>query len=532
VRHLAGLYDAIDRTTSTLGKLAALRGYFQEAPPADAAWALYFLTGRRLTRLVAPSLLWQWALEESELPPWLFEESYAAVGDLAETIALLLGRAEPASSDDLTLARWMDERLLRLRGLGADEQRGCVVRWWRELDRRQLYLLGKLLTGELRVGVSQTLVLRALAEAAGLPRPLIAHRLMGSWEPTAAFFTGLFTPGDAAVDPSRPYPFYLASPIDRAPETLGAPAGFVIEWKWDGIRAQLIRRAGQVHLWSRGEELITDRFPEIRDAALGALPDGTVLDGEVLAFEGGRPLPFARLQRRIGRLRLSPKVLAEAPAVLVAFDLLEQDGKDLRELPIEERRARMLDLVASVARDALRASEAVVAGSWPELAQERAGSRARGVEGLMLKRRGSPYRSGRPRGDWWKWKIDPFTIDAVLLYAQPGHGRRAGVLTDYTFALWEAGELVPIAKAYSGMTNQEIDQLDRWIRAHTRERFGPVRAVEPVQVFELAFEAIARSSRHRSGVAVRFPRIARWRTDKQAAEADTLDTLRALLPRP
>jgi DNA ligase-1 len=256
-----------------------------------------------------------------------------------------------------------------------------------------------------------------------------------------------------------------------------------------------------------------------------------VLDGEVLAFEGGRPLPFARLQRRIGRLRLSPKVLAEAPAALVAFDLLEQGGQDLRELPIEERRARMLDVLAASARDALRASDAVAAGSWAVLAREREGSRARGVEGLMLKRRGSPYRSGRPRGDWWKWKIDPFTIDSVLIYAQPGHGRRAGVLTDYTFALWDGGELVPVAKAYSGLTNQEIDELDRWIRAHTRERFGPVRAVEPVQVFELAFEAIARSSRHRSGVAVRFPRIARWRTDKPAAEADTLDTLRALLPR-
>jgi DNA ligase-1 len=348
-------------------------------------------------------------------------------------------------------------------------------------------------------------------------------------------------------DRSRPYPFYLASPLDGDPKGLEDPAQWVVEWKWDGIRAQLVRRSGSVHLWSRGEELITHRFPEIAAAAT-RLPDGTVLDGEVLAFRDGRPLPFSALQQRIGRQKQVAQLARAVPVVFMTYDLLEDRSEDIRQLPLDERRGRLEALLVrsreggtaevQLQRDAtadptaagvLRASPTLRARTWDELADVRAESRARGVEGLMLKRRSSPYGVGRKRGDWWKWKIDPFTIDAVLIYAQPGSGRRASLLTDYTFGIWDQGELIPVAKAYSGLSNDEIGELDRWIRRHTRERFGPVRHVEPFHVFELGFEGIARSSRHRSGVAVRFPRMLRWRRDKRPEEADTLDTVRALL---
>src|SRR5262249_27456617 len=282
---------------------------------------------------------------------------------------------------------------------------------------------------------------------------------------------------------------------------------------------------GQTWLWSRGEELITHRFPEIAAAATH-LPDGTVLDGEILAFQDDRPLPFSALQQRIGRQKQVAQIMRAVPAVFVAYDVLEMDGRDLRGAPLSDRRDALLRLVAG---GVLRVSEEVAAPTWDALAELRRESRARGVEGFILKRRNAPYGVGRKKGAWWKWKIDPFTIDAVLIYAQPGNGRRASLLTDYTFGVWDEGQLVPIAKAYSGLSNTEIETLDAWIRRHTVERHGPVRAVEPVQVFELGFEAIAPASGHKSGIAVRFPRMLRWRTDKPAREADTLDTLRGLL---
>ncbi len=531
MKRFADLYDALDGTTSTLAKVAAMVDYFKSAPSEDAGWALYFLTGRRLKRVLGRKQLWEWSLEATGLSSWLLEESFAAVGDAAETIALLVGRPPGAegAAENLSLSAWIGERLLKLRELEPEAQRETVLAWWRQLSRRELYLLNKLMMGELRVGVSDTLVIRAVAERAGLPAPLISHRLMGTWEPSAQFFQSLVARSGPDIDSSRPYPFYLASPLEQPVEELGEPAQWLVEWKWDGIRGQLIRRAGESYLWSRGEELITHRFPELLAAAAEALPDGCVLDGEVLAFREGEPLPFAVLQRRIGRQKLTGAILEEAPAVFMAFDLLEQDGKDIRELPLRERRARLLTLLSS-APEQLQGSRAVEAISWQELATLRREARERNVEGLMLKRWESTYRTGRKRGDWWKWKIDPYSVDAVLVYAHPGHGRRANLFTDYTFAVWNAGELLPIAKAYSGLSDAEIQTLDRWIRANTLERHGPVRAVRPVQVFELHFEAIGASSRHKSGIAVRFPRIARWRTDKTAAEADTLDSVRALLP--
>jgi DNA ligase-1 len=535
----AQLFDEIDRTTSTNAKVAAMARYFSDAPPGDAAWAVFFLTGRRLKRLVPYVAIHDWTLAATGLPSWIIEESYSVVGDGAETAALVLDQlpAAPATASEsaagdaaverLSLARWVEERILALRNMDPDMQRAHVTRWWAPLDRLQRFVLLKMITGELRVGVSQTLVVRALGQASGLPIPTVAARLMGDWTPTADWFAGLLAQESTDVDRSRPYPFFLASPLEDEPSTLGAPSDWVLEWKWDGIRAQLVRRADAVHLWSRGEEVITQRFPEVIAAATH-LPDGTVLDGEILAFRDDRPLPFSALQQRIGRQKQVAQMVRAVPVVFMAYDIMELDNRDIRSLPLHERRAQLVALLAGK-EGVLRTSPVVTTSSWEDLAAQRRESRARGVEGLMLKRATSPYGVGRRRGDWWKWKIEPYTIDAVLIYAQPGSGKRASLLTDYTFGIWHDGELVPVAKAYSGLSNDEIGEMDRWIRRHTVERFGPVRHVEPVHVFELGFEGIARSPRHRSGIAVRFPRMLRWRKDKRPEEADTLENVRRLL---
>ena len=530
MRRLADLYDALDSTTSTNSKVEALTHYFRETPPADAAWGLFFLTGRRLKRLVPSKALRQWVRELTDTPEWLFDEAYAMVGDLAEIIALLLDQQErPQHIEEVPLSRWMEERILPLAGLSLPEQRERITGWWHVLPRRELFLFNKMLTGELRVGVSDTLVVRALAQYAQLPPASVSHRLMGTWSPSPSFFEQLVAPDVSDGDSSRPYPYYLASPLEQPVEDLGDRAEWLAEWKWDGIRGQLIHRRGSVYLWSRGEELITERFPEISKAA-ASLPPGTVIDGEVLAYAEGQPLPFSHLQRRIGRQKLTAKVLAEAPAAFMAYDLLEQDGQDLRALPLRERRARLEALLRD--KPMFPISPAITAPTWEALAALRPESRARNVEGFMIKRLDSTYQHGRKRGDWWKWKIDPFTVDAVLLYAHPGHGKRAALYTDYTFAVWKGEELLPVAKAYSGLTDQEISKLDRWIRSHTKEKFGPVRSVEPEQVFELHFEGIAPSPRHKSGIALRFPRIARWRSDKTPRDADSLDQLKELLHAP
>jgi DNA ligase-1 len=526
MRRFAALYDAIDATTSTNAKVAAMVAYFSEAPPRDAAWAVFFLTGRRLKRLVSYPSINDWALAATGLDDWLLEECYAVVGDGAETIALVLDQVAVETREDVPLAEWVETRIVPLRDMDPASQESRVGSWWRQLDRSQRFMLLKILTGELRVGVSQTLVVRALAQSANLPATTLAARLMGDWTPTAEWFHALLSHEHTDDDRSRPYPFFLASPLEDSIESLGRRDEWLVEFKWDGIRAQLVRRSGNVHLWSRGEELITHRFPEIAAAAT-RLPDGTVLDGEVLAFRDDRPLLFSALQQRIGRQKQVAQMARAVPVVFMTYDILEDEGIDIRARPLEQRRARLEQRIPSAG--VLRTSSIVGAPTWHELAALRLESRSRGVEGLMLKRRSSPYGVGRKRGDWWKWKIDPYTIDAVLIYAQPGSGKRASLLTDYTFGVWDNGELVPIAKAYSGLSNEEIAELDRWIRRHTRERFGPVRHVEPVHVFELGFEGIAASPRHRSGIAVRFPRMLRWRTDKKAEEADTLENVRKIL---
>jgi DNA ligase-1 len=550
MKRFATLYTTLDATTSTNDKLEALIAYFSNAAPEDAAWASYFLAGGKPRQSVPTRLLIECARDRAGLPEWLFEESYQAVGDLAETIAHVLPPATRES--ELGLAQWIEERVLTLRGSDANVLREKLLGYWDELNWSERFLLTKLIGGGFRVGVSRQLVVRALALVAGVDHKRIAQRMVGWTDsrqaPSAARYLRLIAPaaeGDDVDTPHEsdvglPYPFFLAHPLQADPATLGPISDWIVEWKWDGIRAQLVKRAGRVWVWSRGEDLVTERFPEL--VSLGeALPDGTVIDGEILAWEPGAdtPLPFARLQPRITRKSLTRKVLAESPAALRAYDLLEADGRDLRTEPLVVRRARLDALSQSLSQtlavDLLRVSPLVVAADWQAMAELREESRARGVEGLMVKERTSMYGVGRTKasGTWWKWKIDPYSIDAVLLYAQRGHGRRASLYTDFTFAVWEEADgvrtLVPFAKAYSGLTDEEMRKVDAVVRKTTIEKFGPVRSVTPTLVFEIGFEGIQASPRHKSGIAVRFPRMLRWRTDKSIEDADTLDMLKGFL---
>ncbi|MGN6520103.1 MAG: ATP-dependent DNA ligase [Dokdonella sp.] len=531
MRRFAELYTTLERSTATGDRRAALVAYFREAAPGDAAWALLLLSGGRVggakQRIANARELREWIAEESGTPSWLVDECYDAVGDLGETLALLLD--DPAQrAADVPLSEWIEQRLLPVANADEAARRAVVVEAWRTLPFAERLLFNKLLTGALRVGVSQGLVQQALAEVAGIDVALIAQRMLGAWEPGAEFFERLLSREALPSDRASPFPFFLASPLEAEPESLGPVDDWLAEWKWDGIRLQLIRRDGEVALWSRGEERLDGRFPELEAMAL-RLPGDVVVDGELVAWrDGPTPLPFGALQTRIQRRKPGPKILADTPARMIAYDLLEKAGQDLRALPLAERRRRLAAVVEATDDPRFALSPSIVFDDWDAAREARATARERGAEGLMLKRLASVYQVGRRRGDWWKWKVDPLTIDAVLIYAQSGHGRRSTLYTDYTFGLWDGDTLVPVAKAYSGLDDAEILRLDRWIRAHTLERFGPVRSVQAEHVFELGFEAVNRSTRHKSGVAVRFPRILRWRTDKKFGDADRLDTLKAL----
>ena len=531
MRQFATLYDAIDATTATTVKVAALVTYFRDAPAADAAWVVSFLVGRRPKRLVRAPDLRAWAAEAANVPTWLFEECYAQAGDLAETISLLVPEPEHygALPNHDSVAWWVEDRLLPLARMAPHAQHTSLLNAWQQLGGTSRFLFNKLLTGGFRVGVSDGLVVRALSQVSGISAESIAHRLMGAWEPSAAWYAQLVSTETTDADWSRPYPFYLAHPLDAELNALGAAIDWQLEWKWDGIRAQLVRRRGRTFLWSRGEELLADRFPEV-EASAAWLPDGTVIDGELLAWRHGMPLPFSELQRRIGRKTVGKKLLTDVPCHLLVYDCLEYEGVDVRDRPMQERRALAETIVSQLPGGAsMGLSPVLNVTTWDDARAAREQSRGMSAEGLMLKRRASPYGVGRKVGDWWKWKVNPLTVDAVLVYAQAGHGRRAGLYTDFTFAIWDGEALVPFAKAYSGLTDAEIRQVDAFIRRNTVEKFGPVRTVKPELVFELAFEGIQRSTRHKSGIAVRFPRIARWRVDKPASEADTLHTVKALL---
>lgn len=528
MKRFADLFTTLDQTTKTSAKTAALAEYFRAAPDDDKLWTIALLSGRRPKRTVAAPRLAEWAAAEAGLPDWLFRASYDVVGDLAETIHLIL--PPPTRRDSASLTQTI--QLIRgLTALDEDGKRAAILRAWDGFQGAERFVFNKLITGGFRVGVSQKLMTRALSQATEIEEAELAHRLMGKWSPDDTSFHALIEAPDPETDLSRPYPFCLAHGVEGEVAALGAPGDWLAEWKWDGIRGQLIHRGGQHHLWSRGEELITDRFPEfarIRDM----LPDGMVLDGEVLAWDHASDTPqnFNALQPRIGRKTVPKKLLSEAPAVLYAYDLLEQDGKDLRGTPFQDRRARLEEALSSLPPEApLRLSPLARFDTWEELAQIRASARDRQSEGLMLKRKDSVYHTGRKKGDWWKWKLDPLSVDAVMIYAQAGHGRRANLYTDFTFAVRKGNDLVPFTKAYSGLTDAEFRKITAWVRKNTLERFGPVRRVPPELVFEIGFEGIQKSTRHKSGIALRFPRMLRWRQDKPVDEINSLDDLMGLL---
>ena len=534
------LFIALDQTNKTVAKSQLLSEYFEEASPADAAWAIYFLMGERLKRLVKTTDLKEWACRVSDLPDWLFAECYDHVGDLAETLALLIFCEDKFRKADLklSLSELIENYLIPLKAMEPEAQSKRIVQLWSKMDFSMALVLNKLITGGFRVGVSKSLVIKALAKNASVDPAVMAHKLMGQWEPSEVNFKNLFVKKSTQDEVLRPYPFCLAYPLEvKEGESLSMILGDSNEWqiepKWDGIRAQIIVRKGARVIWSRGEQLLNEQLPEIEDA-LKAYPDeqSFVLDGEILAwdFENDKVRSFADLQKRLGRKKVSKAILEEIPVVFMAYDLLEIDSVDLRAKSTSERRDVLEKWLPSIETSVMRLSPIYDASrGWEAMAEVRSHSREESIEGLMLKQKTAIYSVGRKKGLWWKWKIEPYTVDAVMVYAQQGHGRRAGVFSDYTFSIWKDGELVPFCKAYSGLSDMEMKRVDKWIRANTTAKHGPVRVVQAELVFEIAFEGIQESKRHKSGIAVRFPRIHRWREDKLASDADTLETVKSLL---
>lgn len=531
MKHFTDLFVSLDQTTKTTVKVKALVRFFEQASDQDKVWAIALFSHRRPRRTVTTTLLREWAAEKASIPLWLFEETYHVVGDLAETIAKVIPNQvkDEVLSDPVDLSGWI-AYIMALKDEEEATKKERILSAWDQLNMEERFLFNKLITGGFRVGVSQKLVTKALAKYADKEENTIAHRLMGNWNPAEVSFEELILSEHASDDLSKPYPFYLAYALDGEPSELGDTDEWVAEWKWDGIRGQLIRRKGEVFLWSRGEELVTDKYPEFDYLSSIDCPD-FVIDGEILAYQDGMPLPFQHLQKRIGRKKVSKKTLADIPVVLMAYDLLEYDEEDIRNKSYTERRELLKRVLSKFTfpESNVILSKQEAFESWDDLTALRQQSRERRTEGFMLKKKNSDYKTGRKRGDWWKWKIDPMTVDAVMIYAMRGHGRRANLYTDFTFAVWKGEELVSFAKAYSGLTDDEFREISQFVKKNTIDRFGPVRAVKPELVFELAFEGINESSRHKSGIALRFPRIKRWRKDKSPKEADTLVYLQNLL---
>jgi len=536
MKNFAQLFASLDETNKTNAKVSVLEDYFTTVSDEDKIHTLALFTGRKPKRQINSTLVKTWAMEMAGIPQWLFEESYQVVGDLGETIALLLPEGE--SNHEKSLSDWITE-INNLANLSEEERKSWLLNSWLSMDQQERFVFNKILTGSFRVGVSQSLIIKALSDISGLKPAVLTHRIMGNWDPNTFSFHDLIQEEDSSDDASRPYPFCLAYAIqetsDKAKSAeeieldLGNIEEWQAEWKWDGIRSQAIHRQGKIFIWTRGEELATDKFPELHEF-LSKLPEGTVLDGEAICFSDNKPLPFNVLQTRIGRKNLSKKILAESPMVFIAYDCLEFDGDDIRSMPLIHRRSMLEKLhEMNSHKEIFKLSPVVEFKTWQELYELRLQSRENQAEGFMLKRLNSIYQTGRKRGDWWKWKIDPLSVDAVLIYAQKGHGRRADLYTDYTFAVWDGDKLVAFAKAYSGLTDKEIKQVDSFVKRNTLEKFGPVRTVTPELVFEIGFEGINRSTRHKSGIALRFPRILRWRQDKKIGDADTLEALKSML---
>ena len=536
MKAFADLVAQLGSSTKTTAKQEALVHYFSVANSKDKVWVIALFSGRRPKRAVNSTQLAAYCIEVARLPFWLFEESYHTVGDLAETIALLLPQTvDENDRTDAEPLHYYIEQLKRLEKESEEARKGFIIDAWRQMTQGERFVFNKLITGAFRIGVSQKGMVNALAKTVSLEPSVIAHRISGNWDPSTITFEELLSEGAVATDFSKPYPFYLAYAIeDEAVPHLGEPQNWQAEWKWDGIRGQIIKRNEELFVWSRGEELMTEKFPEY-SALLPLLPEGVALDGEIIC---GLPaatdvgvdiLAFAFLQTRIGRKNITKKQLQEAPVIFIAYDLLEYEGEDWRSRPLKERRQKLEELIHAAAHPALVLSPTITFESWEELAQVRTASRDMNAEGIMLKSKDSIYQVGRKRGDWWKWKIEPLVIDAVMIYAQKGAGRRSNLYTDYTFAVRDGDKLIPFTKAYSGLTDKEFAQVDAFVKRNSLEKFGPVRTVKPELVFEIAFEGIAASNRHKSGVALRFPRISRWRKDKPVSEINTLEDLQKML---
>jgi DNA ligase 1 len=537
MKQFADLVIRLGTSTKTNEKLDALSEYFSTANDKDKVWVIAIFSGRRPKRAVNSTQLWTWCNELAKLPDWLFEECYHAVGDLGETIALLL--PEATNADASHPLHYYLETLISIEKQDESVRKEFILRSWQTMTQAECFVFNKLITGNFRIGVSQSTMVNALAKTSELGSSVIAHRISGNWDPVTTGFADLLSEHAVSTDYSKPYPFYLAYAIEDEVNTLGEPNEWQAEWKWDGIRGQIIKRNRELFVWSRGEELMTEKFPEYH-ALKNHLPNGIVLDGEIIPYRSslaspsgggveGAPLPFALLQTRIGRKNVTKKQLTEAPITFFAYDLLEYEGNDIRETLLVERRTLLEKIVKEINHPALLLSPVISFTTWAELTSLRQQSRNLGSEGIMLKRKDSVYQVGRKRGDWWKWKIDPLVIDAVMIYAQKGHGRRSNLYTDYTFAVKDGDKLVGFTKAYSGLTDKEFAQVDNFVKRNSLEKFGPVRTVKPELVFEIAFEGIAASNRHKSGVALRFPRISRWRKDKTASEINTLDDLKKML---
>jgi DNA ligase 1 len=528
MQQFADLVTKLGTSTKTNDKLEALVDYFSVANDKDKVWMIAIFSGRRPKRAVNTTQLATYAVELINLPFWLFEESYHTVGDLAETITLLLPE-KTSKEQNIKPLHYYLEQLKAIEKETEELRKQFIIDSWMEMNYAERFVFNKLITGGFRIGVSQKLMVNALAKTVQLEPSVIAHRISGNWDPASVSFDGLLSEHATVTDWSKPYPFFLAYAIEQNNiEELGDPKDWQAEWKWDGIRGQMIKRNGELFVWSRGEELMTEKFPEYHSLQK-LLPDGLALDGEIIPSIDKKPLPFALLQTRIGRKNITKKQLQQAPIAFFAYDLLEFDGEDWREKALEERRSKLEEVVASVNHPTLVISPIVAFENWHQLAELRNGSREMGAEGFMLKRKQSTYQVGRKRGDWWKWKIDPLVIDAVMIYAQKGAGRRSNLYTAYTFAVKDGNNLVPFTRAYSGLTDKEFAQVDSFVKRNAIEKFGPVRTVKPELVFEIAFEGIAASNRHKSGVALRFPRINRWRTDKKPDEINTLEDLKKML---
>jgi DNA ligase-1 len=523
----AALVIQISSSTKTNDKLDSLSEYFTIADEKDKVWVIAIFSGRRPKRMVSSTLLAEWCTTLANIPSWLFVESYSTVGDLGETIALLLPDAKNKKDNGECLSFYL-EKFIELEKQDESVRKNFILESWDQMNHAERFVFNKLITGSFRIGVSQKIIVNALVKVVHLSSSVIAHRISGNWDPSTTTFSNLLSTDVVDVDHSKPYPFYLAYALEDEPEVLGNTEEWQAEWKWDGIRGQMIKRNNELFVWSRGEELMTEKFPEytiLKDL----LPDGIVLDGEIIPVENGKPLPFSVLQTRIGRKNITKKQLTEAPISFFVYDLLEYNYEDWREKSLQERRNKLENILKDINNTAIKLSPVIDFKEWDDLAALRSTSREMNSEGIMLKRKNSIYHVGRKRGDWWKWKIDALTIDCVMIYAQKGAGRRSNLYTAYTFAVKDGEKLVPFTRAYSGLTDKEFAQVDNFVKRNSLEKFGPVRTVKPELVFEIAFEGIAASKRHKSGVALRFPRMSRWRKDKKVEEINTLDDLRAML---